>query len=179
VQSPLGEEEYKMKRLLRLLVVLCPLLAVGQTATKIQIGSIVIGNRYQGVTSIFIHLDYPGIQPTMIDDVVIDVNGRKQHSKPSVGTIFTPTELLVQAADLPGYLPPPPFDVVTVQIRFLPLPDNKPISIALADGSTVEVYGMQTTGMVPCRGAKHLKLGTTDTKGQSVPIYLHVVPTRE
>ena len=174
-----------MKSLFGLLLAFCTVAAFSQcqpfhcqpTPTRIRIGSLIVGNTNQGVTFFFLHLDAPGTMPYVIDDVVLDVNGKKEDTKSSLGPIKTPTEILFAASNLAGFsLPGPPFDVATVQIHFL---NDQPAQITLSDGIVARVDGIQTTAMVPLRGKQFLTLGTTATKGQSIPLYLSVIPAKE
>jgi hypothetical protein len=74
-----------MKPSLRLLFLFCSVTAFSQcqpfrcqpTPSRILMGSLIVGNTNQGVTFFFLHLDAPGTMPYVIDDVVIDVNGKK------------------------------------------------------------------------------------------------------
>lgn len=154
-----------MKTLLRLAFLLCAVSLHGQ----IVIGQLTYIGTTNGISSFTANFDAAKTStlPFSLDNLVIDVNGKKLGTKPSLGPISVPGAILFQGkSEQPHYsLPACPCDVVTLQLRF---PNKKPAWVTLADGTNVRVDGISTAALVPPPGHQYLQIQ------QSVPIVLNL-----
>ena len=154
-----------MKTLLRLAFLLCAASLHGQ----IVIGQLTYIGSLNGVSSFTANFDASktATLPFTIDNLVIDVNGKKLGTKPSLGTITVPTAILFQGSNTHSRysLPACPCDVVTLQLRFA---NKKPAWVTLIDGTNVRVDGISTAALVPPSGHQYVQTQ------QSVPIVLNV-----
>jgi hypothetical protein len=142
-----------MKALLRLAFVLCAVSLHGQ----IVIGKLTYIGTENGVSGFTVNFDADtATLPFTIDNVVLDVNGKKLGTKASLGPIAVPGAALFKGSnEQRNYsLPACPCDVVTVQLRF---PNKRPSYITLTDGRTVRVDGISTAALVPEPGHQYIQ----------------------
>jgi hypothetical protein len=141
-----------MKMLLRLAFLFCTVSLHGQ----IVIGKLTFIGTLNGVSSFTANFDADSATlPFTIDNLVLDVNGKKLGTKPSLGPISVPGAILFEGSStLPHYsLPGCPCDVVTLQLRFS---NKKPAWVTLTDGKKIQVDGISTAALVPRPGHQYI-----------------------